>query len=85
MNNIFVCAGIIAISYLLLKFAELRLKKEQKPLKELTKDAIIVYLSVIVGLYVMEQMAPLAGSIGAAVGGGGGGETLHAFTDQPGF
>jgi hypothetical protein len=83
MNNVFVCAGIIAISYLLLKFAEMRVKKEAKPLKEITRDAIIVYASVIVGMYIIEQMAPIAGSIGTGISGGS--EMLHAFTDQPGF
>jgi hypothetical protein len=39
MDNIFLNAGIIAVVYLLLRFAEMRIVlKESKPLKDLAKD-----------------------------------------------
>ena len=47
MDNLFINAGIIAFIYILVKFAEMRvILKENKPLKELVKDTIFVFISV---------------------------------------
>jgi hypothetical protein len=56
MDNVFIQAGIIAVLYLLLKFGEMRfVLKEAKPMKLLMKDTIIVFLSAVVGMYIIEQ------------------------------
>lgn len=56
MDNVFVQAGIIAILYLLIKFGEMRLVlKENKPIKLLMRDTIIVYISTIIGMYIIDQ------------------------------
>ena len=77
MENLFLNAGIIAVVYLLIRFAEMRvILKESTPLKDLVKDTILVYISVIVGTYIIEQVIPNEN---------GGNKILGAFTDAPGF
>ena len=57
MNNIFVNAGIIAVVYSLIKFVEMRMiLKESRPVKELLRDSIIVYISTIAGMFIIDQM-----------------------------
>lgn len=79
MEKYIIHSGIIAFIYLLMKFLEMRItKNETKQMKELIRDTIIVYLSAIVGLYIINEFMPT------------GGETLkktvtNVFTDQPGF
>ena len=73
----FVNAGIIAIVYLLIKFAEMRLLlKEIKPIRELIRDMVIVYISVFVGLYIVDQLQTHGLNTF---------EVTSAFTDVPGF
>jgi|688.fasta_scaffold312843_2 hypothetical protein len=56
MDNVFVQAGIIAVLYLLIKFGEMRvILKENKPIKLLMRDTIIVYISSIIGMYIIDQ------------------------------
>jgi hypothetical protein len=56
MDNVFVQAGIIAVLYLLIKFAEMRIiLKENKPVKLLMRDTIIVYISAVCGMYIIDQ------------------------------
>ena len=58
MENIFLIAGIIAMVYLLVKFFEMRyILAEDKPLKNLIRDTLIVYLSVIIGYYINGQFS----------------------------
>jgi len=77
MDNIFLNAGIIAIVYLLIRFAEMRIiLKENKPLKDLAKDTLCVYFSIVVGTYIIEQLIPSESGANQVVG---------AFTDAPGF
>ena len=57
MNNQVLTAGIISIIYFLIKFIEMRfILKENKPLKVLARDTLVVYLSVILGNFVMSQV-----------------------------
>ena len=57
MNNMFVNAGIIAVVYSLIKFVEMRMiLKEARPVKELLRDTIMVYLSAIAGMFIIDQM-----------------------------
>ena len=59
-NSIFIFALVIALSYLFFRFLEMRfILKENKPLKFLFRDAIIVYLSVLLGNFILEQVQPL--------------------------
>jgi len=76
MNNIFIVSAIISFVFLIIKFIEMRfIEKESKPLKFLIRDALVVYFSVILGNFIIEQTQPLV--------------NIHkitpVFTDNPGF
>ena len=51
-------AGLaISVCYLLFKFIEMRfVLKENKPLKLLARDTVLVYLSVLLGNFVISQI-----------------------------
>ncbi len=77
MEKYIIHSGIIAFIYLLMKFIEMRIsKKETKPMKELIRDTIIVYLSAIVGLYIISEFMNTK-TITKNV--------TNVFTDAPGF
>jgi hypothetical protein len=79
MTNIFVVAAIISITFLLAKFLEMRyIEKESKPLKLLIRDAFLVYFSVIIANFILEQINPV-------IKGGTALKTTPVFTDNPGF
>uniref|UniRef100_A0A6C0ITS6 Uncharacterized protein n=1 Tax=viral metagenome TaxID=1070528 RepID=A0A6C0ITS6_9ZZZZ len=60
MDNIFLLAGFISGIFCLAKFFEMRyVDDEPKPLKLLIRDSLIVYVSVICGIYVIEQLSPV--------------------------
>tara|TARA_B100001758_G_scaffold228043_1_gene221935 strand:+ start:2617 stop:2859 length:243 start_codon:yes stop_codon:yes gene_type:complete len=55
-NNYILIAFIISIIYSIIKFIEMRfIKKENKPLKQIVIDIIIVFLSSILTLILMDQ------------------------------
>ena len=59
-NNILVNSGMISFIYLLFKFIEMRfIIKQNKPFKELFRETMIVFLSVVVGFYLVEQVMPM--------------------------
>ncbi len=61
-----------------MKFVEMRVViKETKPIKELIRDTVIVYLSSMVGLYIIDEFMPSGESIKKTV--------TNVFTDMPGF
>lgn len=77
MEKYIIHSGIIAFIYLLLKFVELRItQKEVKPVKELIRDTIIVYLSAMVGLYIINEFMPTTSVVKTVT---------NVFTDSPGF
>ena len=57
MNSNFGIAGVIAFVYIIMRFIEIRfVSKETKPVKQIVRDTIVVYISSIVGLFVIEQV-----------------------------
>jgi len=75
-KSIFISALVISIVYILFKFLEMRLiLKESKPLKFMLRDGILVYFSVIIGYFVIQQMEPLRSISGP----------IAVFTDSPDF
>jgi hypothetical protein len=77
MEKYIIHSGIIAFIYLLMKFVELRItKNETKPVKELIRDTIIVYLSAMVGLYIINEFMPETSVVKTVT---------NVFTDAPGF
>jgi len=60
MDNIFLAAAIISIIYFIAKFLEMRyVDKEPKPLKLLVRDALLVYVSVVAGSFILGQLKPV--------------------------
>ena len=75
-NSHFFNAFIISIVYLLFKFIEMRfIIKKNKPLKELVREALLVYLSVLAGYFIIEQIIPLKSAL----------QVPKVFTDTPDF
>ena len=57
----FILASVVAIVYMLFLFLEMRfIIKENKPLKFLLRDTLVVYISFIVGMFIYQQLAPLS-------------------------
>jgi hypothetical protein len=60
MDNIFLVAGIISVIFFVAKFLEMQyIEKESKPLKVLIRDALVVYVSVVSGIFILEQLSPV--------------------------
>lgn len=79
MTSIFVTAAIISVSYLIVKFFEMRyIEKESKPLKILIQDSLLVYFSVFIANFIIEQLTPVIEGNAAA-------KLTPVFTDNPGF
>ena len=79
MNNIFVIAAVVSITFLIIKFFEMRFfEKENKPLKLLIRDALLVYFSVIAGYFILEQLKPILNKENSST-------TTQVFTDNPDF
>lgn len=80
MDNIFIVATVISVIFLISKFAEMRfIEKENKPLKLLIRDALLVYFSVVFGYFIISQLNPMM------QGGKKLSSVTPVFTDNPGF
>jgi|UniRef100_A0A6C0DXE5 hypothetical protein len=78
MDNIFIVAGLISFVFFVCKFIEMRfIDKESKPLKLLVRDTLLVYFSVLIGNFVLDQLKPAIQE--------GGGSAPAVFTDNPDF
>lgn len=80
MDNIFLIAGIISVIFFIAKFLEMRyVEEESKPLKILVRDSLLVYVSVVLGGFILDQLNPVINET----------EILSsvplAFTDNPPF
>jgi len=79
MDNIFLAAGIISVIFFIAKFLEMQyVDKEPKPLKILIRDSLLVYISSILGWFVIDQLKPVINDIDIST-------TPLAFTDNPPF
>ena len=77
MEKYIIHSGIISFIYLLLKFVEMRMiKKDKKEVKDLIRDTLIVYLSAMVGLYIISEFMPTESVIKTVT---------NVITDTPGF
>ena len=80
MENIFIIASLISFFYLIVKFIEMRfIEKDNKPLKVLIKDTLVVYLCVLLGNFIVEQINPSL--LGEEVTN----TVTQVFTDNPRF
>ena len=79
MDNIFLVAGIISVIFFIAKFLEMRyIDKEPKPLKFLIRDSLLVYISVVTGSFIVEQLNPVINETEIP-------SAPLAFTDNPPF
>ena len=79
MDNIFLVSGIISVIFFIAKFLEMRyINNEPKPLKILLRDSLLVYISVICGSFILDQLNPVINETIIPT------EPL-AFTDNPPF
>jgi hypothetical protein len=79
MDNIFLAAGIITVIYFIAKFLEMRyIDNEPKPLKILIRDVLLVYVTVVLGGFVISQLQPVINNIEIPT-------VPLAFTDNPPF
>jgi hypothetical protein len=79
MSNIFLVAGIISVIYFIGKFLEMRyVDAEPKPLKLLIRDSLLVYVSVVLGYSIVNQLKPIMNETVLS-------EAPVAFTDNPPF
>ena len=75
----FITAGILAFIFFIGKFLEMRyVEKESKPLKFLIRDSLLVYVSVVFGLFIISQLSPVMHETSLL-------ENPIAFTDNPPF
>lgn len=59
MENIFLEAFIISVIYMIINFLEMRyFQNEEKPIKDIVKSGLLVYLSVVFGCFIIEQFKP---------------------------
>ena len=79
MDNIFLVAGIISVIFFIAKFLEMRyVDEEPKPLKILIRDSLLVYISVVSGNFILEQLKPVINNSAVPL-------EPQAFTDNPPF
>jgi len=80
MDNIFLVAGIISVIYFIGKFLEMRyVDQEPKPLKILVRDSLLVYVSVVIGNFIVEQLKPVIEEVDVKTA------SPLVFTDNPAF
>ena len=89
-TKLFVIGVVVAIVYFLLKFMEMRFVEtdNQKPLKVLLRDSIVVCISAVLAVFILNQFDNTGGGGGGSGGSGGGGNSGGApavFVDTPGF
>ena len=79
MDNIFLIAALISIIFFIAKFLEMRyVENEPKPLKLLIRDTLVVYISVVLGYYIVDQLNPVINESSVL-------NAPIAFTDNPPF
>jgi hypothetical protein len=79
MDNIFLVSGIISVIFFIAKFLEMRyIDDEPKPLKILIRDSLVVYVSVVIGSFILEQLNPVINETMAS-------SVPLVFTDNPPF
>ena len=87
-TKIVIVGIVVSVVYFLLKFMEMRFvdPENQKPVKVLVRDSIMVCISAVLGVFVLNQFENI-GSIGGGGGGGSGGSggAPAVFVDTPGF
>ena len=80
MDNIFVLATIISVVFFICKFLEMRfITKDDKPLKLLIRESLHVYLSSVIGLFIIRQFNEFESKSNFKGG------NINVFVDNPDF
>tara|TARA_R110002074_G_scaffold4200_1_gene21141 strand:+ start:1937 stop:2167 length:231 start_codon:yes stop_codon:yes gene_type:complete len=76
MENIYFTGLVIAFTFLISKFIEMRfITKENKPIRSIIIDTVFVYFSVIIGHFIIQQFNQKTKILTEA----------PVFVDRPGF
>jgi hypothetical protein len=80
MDNIFIFSGFISFLFVLFKIIEMKCieSENKKPLKYLIRDALLVYFSVVIGNFIVEQVSPSVSAIMPIIA-----EQPAIFTTEP--
>jgi hypothetical protein len=77
MENIFINAAFISTIFLIMKFFEMRIvEKENKPLKFLVRDTLLVYFAVLTCYFLSKQFTTIIHTNK---------NSPEIFTDNPNF
>jgi len=77
MKNIFINSAFVSIIFLIMKFFEMRIvEKENKPLKFLVRDTLLVYFSVLIWYFLSKQFSAIVHTNK---------NSPEIFTDNPNF
>ena len=77
--NFIVPSLVMSIIYMIYKIIDMKyISKEEKSLKNITKDSLVVFLCGIFSLFILEQL-----NINQIIGNSK--EVLSAFTNDPDF
>ena len=86
-TKIVIVGIVVSVVYFLLKFMEMRFvdPENQKPVKVLVRDSIMVCISAVLGVFVLNQFENIGSGGGSDGGGIGSGGAPAVFVDTPGF
>ena len=86
-TKIVIVGIVVSVVYFLLKFMEMRFvdPENQKPVKVLVRDSIMVCISAVLGVFVLNQFENIGGGGGGGGGSSGSGGAPAVFVDTPGF
>ncbi len=86
-TKIVIVGIVVSVVYFLLKFMEMRFvdPENQKPVKVLVRDSIMVCISAVLGVFVLNQFENISGGGGGSGSGSGSGGAPAVFVDTPGF
>ena len=84
MSALLMSGLVVAIMYVIFRFIEMRfILKENKPLKDIIRDTIVVYISAISGIFIIEQVNPIKNMANTVIGSVN--KNPGAFVDEPSF
>jgi len=86
-SKIVIVGIVVSVVYFLLKFMEMRFvdPENQKPVKVLVRDSIMVCISAVLGVFVLNQFENISGGGSGSGSGSGSGGAPAVFVDTPGF
>ena len=81
MNNI-VLPATVAVIFAIIQYFKTRVNKEERDMREIIMQTILVMLSVVAGDFILTQVYPTLDGAKKKMSGGG---STQAFSNEPGF